>query len=165
MKRHVGELTTQAGLANALNLTDRRIRQLVDLGVVVREPDGNYDLDLNRRRYRLYIDRDVDRIADDIENASIEVDEALKLLHDEPDLSKRRALGREVGFVVGQLDRAMRLANALAPEHDKPLLETYTRMVVGRAAGAWMDLCRIILADDKEELAEPLLAATDDRRT
>jgi hypothetical protein len=35
----------------------------------------------------------------------------------------------------------MRLANALAPESARPMLESYTRMVVGRAASEFLELC------------------------
>src|SRR5262245_7506575 len=73
----------------------------------------------------------------------------------EPDLTKRRALGVKDDFVVDKLDHAFSLATAIRPPHVREMSEAFARMSVGRAARSWMDLCRIVLADDEDEFVGP----------
>jgi hypothetical protein len=135
------KLLSQADLAKQLAISDRRVRQLEEHGVIVRHPKGNYDLDRNRRRYRLYVDRDIDQVAIGVEEATKRADEALDQIRSEPSLEERRRLAKRLGSVIGELDGAMRLANALAPESERALLDSYTRLFVGRAATEFLDLC------------------------
>ena len=143
------ELTTQSKLANELGVTDRRVRQLEDQGVIVRDCDGGYDVGLNRRRYRLFIDHDVDRVATAVEEAARRSDDALDQIRIEPSLKKRRALAQKLGSTIGELEREMRLANALAPEHHRKLSDSLTRMIVGRAVGELLDLCGWQIAHER----------------
>jgi hypothetical protein len=109
--------------------------------VIIRHPDGDYDIDQNRRRYRLFIDRDLEGAADGVEEAAKRADDALAQIRAEPDLEARRLLAQHLGSAIGELDGAMRLANALAPECARAMLDTHTRMVIGRAASEFLDLC------------------------
>jgi hypothetical protein len=59
----------------------------------------------------------------------------------EPDLEQRRLLAQDLGSAIGELDGSMRLANAMAPESARAMLESFTRMVVGRAASEFLELC------------------------
>jgi hypothetical protein len=52
------EWTNQSKLAEALAITDRRVRQLEEQGVLVRDSLGTYDVVVNRYRYRLFKTRD-----------------------------------------------------------------------------------------------------------
>lgn len=109
--------------------------------MIVREPDdGGNDLDLNPRRYQLFVARDMHQIADDLVEAARRANDALDRSREEPDLDKRRLLAKEVGFTVGALDRVMRLGSAAAPEHARAPMESQTRMAGGRAAGALLEL-------------------------
>ncbi len=45
---------SQKELAKELGVTDRRVRQLVKERIIPAPRDESYDLDLCRRRYRLY---------------------------------------------------------------------------------------------------------------
>jgi phage terminase Nu1 subunit (DNA packaging protein) len=71
------KLANQSELADALEISDRRVRQLEDRGVVVRHSDGNYDVDRNRRRYRSFIDRNIDEVTAGVEKAAKGADDAL----------------------------------------------------------------------------------------
>ena len=108
-------LASQSELASALAISDRRVRQLEDQGVIPCHPDGGYDVDRCRRRYRLFIDRDIDRVATAVEEAAERAEDALDQIRGEPDLEGRRVLANGLGGAIGELDGAMRLANALAP--------------------------------------------------
>jgi hypothetical protein len=57
------KLLSQTDLAKELAISDRRVRQLEERGVVIRHPEGGYDIHRNRRRYRLFIDRDLEGAA------------------------------------------------------------------------------------------------------
>ena len=138
---HTEELTSQSKLANELGLTDRRVRQLEDQGVIVRNCDGRYDVGLNHSRYRLFIDRDIDRVATAVEEAAKRSDDALDQIRTEPSLKKRRVLAQKLGSAIGQLELEMKLANALAPEHHRQLSDSLTCMIVGRAVDELLELC------------------------
>jgi hypothetical protein len=135
------KLLSQTDLAKELAISDRRVRQLEERGVVIRHPEGGYDIHRNRRRYRLFIDRDLEGAANGVEEAAKRADDALDQIRAEPDLEGRRLLAQGLGSAIGELDGAMRLANALAPESARAMLESYTRMVVGRTASEFLELC------------------------
>jgi hypothetical protein len=134
-------LVDQRTLADALRLTPRRIQQLEDRGVVVRHPEGDYDLDLNRRHYRWFHDRDTPRVNAEIEQSVECVDQMLARIRGEPDIAERRRLAEEYGPAIGRFGYAMRLSISMAPEHARRLLEAHTNMVVGRAISELFDLC------------------------
>jgi hypothetical protein len=139
---------SQIDLATELGISDRRIRQLEEKGVVVRNTRGNYDVDRNRRRYRLFIDRDMERVANEVEEAAERAADVLDQMRAEPDLSTRRLLVQRLGSTVGELDSAMKLANALAPDSSRALLDSYTNMVVGRLTSELFDLCNWQIAGE-----------------
>jgi hypothetical protein len=141
------EKLNQLDLAKELAISDRRVRQLEEQGVIVRDPDGNYKLDRNRRRYRQFIERDVEGVANDVEEAARCADDALDQMRAVQDLEERRLLAKRLGCAVGQLDMAMRLADALAPA-SRAMLESYTRMFVGRVASEFLELCNWRIAAD-----------------
>jgi hypothetical protein len=143
-------LRTQCELADALDISDRRVRQLEELGVIVRHPNGGYDIDKNRRRCRIFTDHDIDLATTAVEQAARDVEDALDQIRAAPAEGRRR-LAQKLGPAVGVLDGAMRLANALAPEHQRPLLNSYTTMLIGRTAGELFDLCGWQLESDSQD--------------
>jgi hypothetical protein len=152
--KHKVERTNQAGLADALAITDRRVRQLEDQGVLVRDFGGRYDVGFNRHRYRLFKTRDYHQAAIDIEQAARRAQDALDQIRAASGLNERRTLAPELGPAIGELYRAMKLCNALADEHERLLFATFTRMVVGRAVGELLSLCNWELADEPSRSAE-----------
>jgi hypothetical protein len=112
-----------AALASRLGLTKRRVRQLEDEGVFVRSVDEMFDVAWNVERYRLYSRKDVETVVDEINRVGTAIESGMDRLYSESDLEERRKLGRaEVGPLIGQLYAAMRLSNAMASLHERPLL-------------------------------------------
>jgi hypothetical protein len=136
------ERTNQSKLAEALAITDRRVRQLEDQGVLVRDSLGTYDVAVNRYRYRLFKTRDNDRPSADAEQAAWRAQDALDQIHAAPSLKARRRLARKLGPTIGELGEAMRLANALLEEqHERAFLNLFTQLLVDRAFAELRDLC------------------------
>lgn len=140
-----------AELAEYLGLTERRVRQLEDEGVFVRDANELFDVARNADRYRVYSRKDVDTVADEIERLGSAIDAGMNRLYAESDLKKRRKLGPEVAPLIGQIYAAMRLGNAIASPHSRPLLTNYVNMYVGRLIGEYLDVLSYRLADDKVE--------------
>jgi phage terminase Nu1 subunit (DNA packaging protein) len=65
----MNELVNQRTLADVLNLTTRRVQQLEDRGVIIRQPDGGYDVERNRDRYWLFRDHKMDRVVLELEGS------------------------------------------------------------------------------------------------
>ncbi len=121
----------QPELARHLGVSDRRVRQL-EVEQIITRLDGEpalYDLDVNIRRYRLYADHDIDVICREIEQAAQRVEDLFKLLRAEDDVQKRREIVSSKGGAIGQMDAAMSLANALAPQHSRDLLKAFKTCV------------------------------------
>jgi hypothetical protein len=88
MRRHQAaktNLVDQRTLARELNVTDRRVRQMVEEFILPDARDGLYDLDLCSGRYQLYRngserdwDRFFDQVLDDVQESSRLLDAALK---------------------------------------------------------------------------------------
>ena len=133
----------QQELARHLGISDRRVRQLEAERVVERldgEP-ARYDLDVNVRRYRLYAARDVDTICQEVEAATKSLDNMFDRLRQEDDIQKRRWIAKQDGHAIGRLDAAMALSNALASEHAREMVRSYTNLVIGRACSEFLELC------------------------
>ena len=140
----------QQDLAHRLNLTDRNVRLLEERGIIVRLASGEYDLAINRERYRLFRDRDLHTVADRIEDAARDVDGMLAVMEAEPDIEARRTIMRERGAVVGQFMGWMSLANAMRPQVERDLLEVVTNTISGQAVGRVLYLCQWQLAEADE---------------
>ena len=145
-------IVDQQGLARHLGISDRRVRQL-ETELVISRLDGDtarYDLDVNSRRYRLYADHDTDTAAREIDEASACVQRLFGRLRAEGDIQKRRQIAVEEGHAIGQLDAAMTLGSALASEHARDMLKTYTKMILGRAMADCFELCNWRLAEEAD---------------
>jgi DNA-binding transcriptional MerR regulator len=128
------EWTNQSKLAEALAITDRRVRQLEDQGVLV--------VAVNGYRYRLFKTRDNDRPSADAEQAAWRAQDALDQIHAALSLKERRRLARKLGPTIGELGEAMRLSNALLEEqHERDFLNMFTQLLVDRAFAELRDLC------------------------
>jgi hypothetical protein len=140
----------QQDLARRLDVTDRNIRLLEDRGVIVRLPSREYDLSENLERYRLFRDRDLNAVADRIEDTAQEVDDLVIALEAEPDIEVRRTIMHERGGAVGRFMGWMKLANAMRPEAERDLLEVVTNTISAKplagsficASGNWQTRMR-----------------------
>jgi DNA-binding Lrp family transcriptional regulator len=140
-------IVDQQELAWRLGISDRRVRQLESEGVVERldgEPP-RYDLDANARRYRLYVDHDIDTVCREVEEASGDVDDLFERMRMAGDVEKRRLIAKQDGHAIGRLDAAMALSNALAPEHARQMLGTFRNLIIGRACSDFLELCEVRL--------------------
>ena len=128
--------TRQKSLAAALGVTTRRLRQLEELGVVIRRHDGAYDVAKNVARYQTYQRRspaDVEELHDAVLQASRDAERAMDAADpDKPDFEK---VARRAADAIHALDESMKLMNAMRPEGDRPMLDSFRQMVVGRAHG------------------------------
>ena len=152
-------IVDQQELARHLGISDRRVRQL-EAELVISRLDGDparYDLDVNARRYRLYANRDIDTVCDEILEATKDVEDVLKRLANEPDIQKRREIAKEDGGAIGRLDGAMKLATALQPEHSREMARTFNNLIIGRAAGDFFELCNWRLDISAEDFQPPVL--------
>ena len=152
-------IVDQQELARHLGISDRRVRQL-EAELVISRLDGDparYDLDVNARRYRLYANRDIDTVCDEILEATKDVEDVLKRLANEPDIQKRREIAKEDGGAIGRLDGAMKLATALQPEHSREMARTFNNLIIGRAAGDFFELCNWRLDTSAEDFQAPVL--------
>ncbi len=140
----------QVELARHLGISDRRVRQLEAEKIVERLPDEptRYDLDASARRYRLYAGGDMDAVCRQIEEASTRIDNMFSRMRAEDDIQRRREIVASEGGAIGQLDAAMSIANALAPQHSCDLLKTFKYMCVGSAIGECFALCNWRLANE-----------------
>jgi hypothetical protein len=141
------ERANQSKLAEALAITDRRVRQLEDQGVLVRDSLGTYDVAVNCYRYRLFKTRDNDRVSADAEQAAWRAQDALDQIHAAPNLKTRRRLARKLGPAIGELGDAMALANAFFEAHERDFLNMFARLLVERAFAELCSLCRWSLPD------------------
>lgn len=133
----------QQELARYLGVSDRRIRQLEADHVITRY-DGEpprYHLDINARRYRIYVDHDIDTACRAVEEAAAGIDDLLKRLREERSIQKRRRTAQNEGYAIGRLYAAMDLANAMMSEHARDMAGTFTKFVVERAVNELFDLC------------------------
>ncbi len=142
----------QLELARHLGVSDRRIRQLEAEQIIERLPDEptRYNLDASARRYRLYAGGDMDAVCRQIEEASTRIDDMFTRMRAEDDIQKRREIAKQDGGAIGQLDVAMSIANALAPQHSRDLLKAFKDMCVGRAIGECFELCNWRYVEDAE---------------
>lgn len=136
-----------AEMAERIGLTARRVRQLEEIGVLVRNAAEVFDLDWNSRRYRIFAERDCDAAAHEIERAGRDVDAAFSALR-ACSADKRRKMAAEVGPLVGRLDAALRLVPALAQPTLRPLIERAVVADSGRVLAEFAALVGLKIADN-----------------
>lgn len=115
-----------SALAAELGLTDRRVRQLADEGVLRAFPDGTFDADEAGRAYRIYSRREpgeLARLHADVEEWSAAFDIELRRLSRLP-MARRLAAADRAGELAGCVIAALDLLAALRPagpdrEHHK----------------------------------------------
>ena len=140
-------------MIDEIGLTQRRVDQLIEHGVLVAGGDNVFDFELNLRRYRAYKARDFDYVARELGEASAALEVGLKVLRAETNLKKRRQIEKREAFGanVGRLDRAFLLGNAMAPEGHRPLLSIVTNQAVGAMIGEYCELLGVEINDDKSK--------------
>lgn len=139
-------------LIDRLALTERRVNQLVDSGVIVESGDGTFDVERNLRRYRAYRDGDFEYVAGELASASDRFSDGIRRLQAEPDMEKRRTLEERdpIGPQIGRLDAAFRLGNAMSREHSRPLLDEYTGRKIGDCFNLYLQTLGMTFVGDEE---------------
>jgi hypothetical protein len=138
----------QHNLALRLNLTDRNDRLLEERGVILRLPSGEYNLPDNLERYRLFRDRDLQTVADRIEDAAKTVSDILASMEAEPNVKSRRKIMRERGVIIGRFTGWLDLSVAMQPEPLRALLKRLADSISATALNTALDLCFWQLATD-----------------
>lgn len=137
-------------LIERLGLTQRRIDQLIEAGVLIEGHDGNFDVDWNSRRYRAYRDTDRDYVAAELNAAGDALNDGLRKLRAEPGVAKRRKIAERdrIGAQIGKMDAAYRLGNAMAPDGHRKVLNVVTNLAVGEAISEYFSLLGMSISDD-----------------
>lgn len=102
-------------LARHLNLTDRRVRQLVDEGVIRQLADGRFDLRECQRHYRIFSRRDeldIERLERDVVDLAQAAEDGIRDLAELP-MEDRQAAAGPVGALIGKLTASLDLLAAL----------------------------------------------------
>jgi hypothetical protein len=86
---------------------------------------------------------------DEMERLAEALDAGFKRVEAEPDITKRRAMMREIGPNVGRLDRIWARLNATAAPAERDMVERYRDMVLGQAIGNVLALCNWNFIPDK----------------
>ena len=136
-----------ADLTDRLGLTSRRILQLEHENVL----DRRRAIGWNENRYRIYSTDSIDVLAEEIGRLAKSLDSGMTRMSEIDDIEKRRKLGLKVGPLIGQFSEAMDLANAMARPSQRPLLNDYTIMLVGRTVRQFLELMRWNVAEDEIE--------------
>lgn len=120
-------------LVDRLALSERRVNQLIETGVIVESGDGTFDVETNRRRYQAFKDEDREYVISELSAASERFVAGIRRLEAEPDMTKRRAIEKRdpVGPEIGKMDGAYRLGNAISEQGHRPLLAMFTGRNVG----------------------------------
>ena len=94
------------------------------------------------RRSRATGSRSGNSICDECERLGHELEDGLQKLRDEPDLAKRRAIVKEIGWLVGALDRSMDDAAVGCRPHEAGILKVVRDAVIGNAIGEILELAQ-----------------------
>jgi hypothetical protein len=137
-------------LITELSLTQRRVDQLIEVGVLVAGHDEKFDVEWNVRRYRAYRADDREYVISELTEAAEKFEDGMRRLKAEPDMTKRRKLADRdnIGAQIGRLDAAYRLGNAMSEEGRRPLLSRYTGQEVGKAISAYFGTLGMVINDD-----------------
>ena len=136
-----------AKMAKQLGLTVRRVQQLEEIGVLIRNAKEVFELEWNANRYRIFVDGSHDEAANEIERAGRDLDRAFDRLRAERNADKRRKMAAEVGPKVGRLDSALQLAAALASPALRPLIAKAVVADSSAILAEFADLCGLEIVD------------------
>jgi hypothetical protein len=95
---------------------------------------------------------DLMHLVDEIEITFEKFDAGLARLRAEPDLERRRAIGAEIGPLIGRLERLTTTVNEANKETGK-MMHVVTDKIIGGAIFTLFDLCQfqIVERDDSGE--------------
>jgi len=144
MQQRVDLLT----LAKALELSKRRVEQLRDVGIVFEGPDGQYDVRANKHQYRMFKAGDLSASLAELGEITEDLEEGMAQIYAEESIEKRRVVAREVGPLIGRLDAAFAIVNALGPAHSRQLMRDYARMLVERCLRDLFGACMWNVVDE-----------------
>jgi hypothetical protein len=136
-----------AEMSERIGVTVRRVRQLEELGVLIRNAKKVFEIEWNANRYRVFADGSHDESSHEIERAARDLDAAFDRLRAERNADKRRKMAPEVGPLVGRLDAALRLAAALASPALRPLIERAVVADSGRVLAEFAALVGLTIED------------------
>jgi len=133
--------TNSTDIARALGITSRRVRQLIDLGVVLPDDAGQIDHAEASRRYTIYVRRDPDEISRMVNRLERVADEACDAAEK---LGKRASLAaaQRVAGLAKEFDDLGRLIEAVRPESERGLLAHARKTIVGSLLGDAIEAAR-----------------------
>lgn len=142
-------------LVDRLGLTPRRIEQLVNDGVIIANSQGQFDLDENLNRYRVFKQKDLGWLSRQMTRNADDLRTGFQKLYDANSVAQRRALGPQVGPLIGETDDLMRLGAAISVEGKRPLLNHFTNMTIGALLSEYFALLGYEIADDEAPPRRP----------
>lgn len=130
-----------ADIAVRLGVTPRRVRQLLDLGVLIADNDGRIDPDTAARRYGVFTRRDpeeVGRLVARLDQVASEALAAASRLSAKSSL----AAARRVAELAREFDETGALIEAVRPESERGLLANTRAVIVGRLYGQAIEIAQ-----------------------
>lgn len=128
MKKNSGEI------AQLLGVTPRRVRQLLDLGVLIADDDGRIDPDAAARRYGVFTRRDPEEVGRLVARLDWIAREALTAAS-RLSANSSLAAARRVAELARDFDETGALIEAVRPESERGLLANTRAVIVGRLYG------------------------------
>lgn len=126
--------TNSPEIARVLGVTTRRVRQLIDLGVVIPDDAGHMEPAEAARRYGIFTRRDPDelrRLTSRLERVADDACDAAEKLGKRSSL----AAAQRVAVLAKEFDDLARLAEACRPESERGLLAHARKTIVGSLLG------------------------------
>lgn len=133
--------TNSPEISRLLGITSRRVRQLIDLGVVIPDDAGQIDPADASRRYGVFVRRDPDeigRMVSRLERIASEACEAADKLNARSSL----AAAQRVAAFAREFDDLGRLVEACRPEAERDLLAHARKSFVGALLGEAIEAAR-----------------------
>lgn len=128
-------------IARALGVTSRRVRQLIDLGIVIPDETGMIDPAEASRRYGTFVRRDPDEIARLVSRLERIANEACEFA-DKLSARSSLAAAQRVAAAAREFDDTARLVEACRPESERDLLAHARKSFVGALLGDAIEAAR-----------------------
>lgn len=129
-------------IARALGVTARRVRQLIDLGVILPDDAGHIDPAEAARRYGVFSRRNPDELSRLTSRLERVADEACDAA-DKLDKRASLAAAQRVADLAKEFDDLGRLIEACRPESERGLLAHARKSIVGSLLGDAIEAARV----------------------
>ena len=129
-------------LAAELNVTARRVRQLAEMGVLRRHPNGEFDPNEAGEAFRIYsrpTPAALSALCDAIDTDARAVEAGLRRLSQMPQEKRLDAAMRGVGPRIGQMVARLDLLAAVAPSDRREFEQSHVRLIQCDLVGAMLD--------------------------